>query len=310
MIIKVFNPIPQDGVFKCIDVLTQAKSVIWNKRFYRAGSFQISLSTRRLKVGDLILHGENSGIITKAVETYNGANYYGQDLKGIFAQRYIYDELTLNDTKEKILHTLATDLLMTGVRAVSGLSVIENQSAQGEAVEFTTKGENAESAISKFCTENEIGYDISFSEENGMIFKTIYGTDKSNLLFFSREHRNMDSLEYTSDISSEVNYVKPEEETEEQTASSDASEYTGILRREGKEISEAVETLRGSANNLYKYGVDYRLGDYVSVGFKEFSAKKQITEIEFVYEPNNNQVIPIFGTENENPIIKILKGRN
>ena len=304
MIIKVFNPIPEDGVFKCIDVLTKAKSVIWNKRFYRAGSFQISLASSRLKVGDLILHGENSGIITKAVENFDAANYFGCDLKGLFAQRYIYDELTLNDTKENILHTLATDFLMTGARTISGLSKADIVQGNTEKVEFTAKETNAESALSKFCAENEIGYDISFSEENGMVFKTMYGTDKSNLLFFSREHRNMDSLEYTSDISSAVNFVKPEEET----AGAEASEQTGILRREGKEISEAVETLRGSANTILKYGIDYNLGDYVSVGFKEFSAKKQITELEFVYEPNNNHIIPVFGTEKENPIIKILKG--
>ena len=92
---------------------------------------------------------------------------------------------------------------------------------------------------------------------------------------------------------------------------------TGILRREGATKDDVitylaekipVETLRGTANDKLIYKKDWNLGDYVTVEFEDMTTTKQITEVQEVHEPNRNMVIPVFGSEKENIIKKIMRG--
>ena len=91
MIIKCYNATPKDGKFECFHAITRATSIIWNRKFYDVGSFQLSLiDNNPLHLGDLILHGGNSGIVMKIEETLTGCTVYGYDLKGLLKLRWIY----------------------------------------------------------------------------------------------------------------------------------------------------------------------------------------------------------------------------
>ncbi len=299
MIIKVFDSVPQNGIFPCKDVITKVKSVVWNDRFYKAGNFQLSLPDTNLKPMDVIQLKNRAGLVLKVVKS-TSAEVYGYDLKCLFNFRYFNTEAAYSGTAEEILYAVARDLLKTGDREIEGLTVpTATYLNLSETVTLNAEVKSAADVLYDFCLNNELGYDISFNEETGFTLAALKGRDMTEKINFSRKERNLDSAEYTSDLMSLVNVAYTKEGTE--------GAGTGINRREGSKIAEAVETLRGTANDRLEFGKDWLLGDYVTVTYKDFTAKKQITEVKTVIEPNNKKTIPVFGTEKENPISKILK---
>lgn len=299
MIIKVFDSVPQGSVFPCKDVITKVKSVVWNDRFYKMGNFQLSLTDTSLKPMDIIQLKDRAGLVLKVIKN-TSAEVYGYDLKCLFNFRYFNTEAAYSGTAEEILYAVARDLLKTGDREIAGLTVPTAPHLNlSESVTLNAEVKNAADVLYDFCLNNEIGYDILFDEETGFTLTALKGRDMSNKINFSRKERNLDSAEYTSDLMSLVNVAYTKEETE--------GSGMGIYRREGSKLSEAVETLRGTANDRLEFKKDWLLGDYVTVTYADFTAKKQITEVKTVIEPNNKKTIPVFGTEKENPISKILK---
>ena len=299
MIIKVFDSVPQRGVFPCKDVITKVKSVVWNDRFYKTGNFQLSLPDTDLKPMDVIQLKNRAGLVLKVVKS-TSAEVYGYDLKCLFNFRYFNAEAAYSGTAEEILYAVARDLLKTGDREIEGLTVPTTPYLNlSETVMLNAEVKGAADVLYEFCLNNELGYDVSFNEETGYTLAALKGRDMTDKINFSRKERNLDSAEYTSDLMSLVNVAYTKEGME--------GAGTGINRREGSKIAEAVETLRGTANDRLEFGKDWLLGDYVTVTYKDFTAKKQITEVKTVIEPNNKKTIPVFGTEKENPISKILK---
>ena len=299
MILKVFDSVPQRGVFPCKDVITKVKSVVWNDRFYKTGNFQLSLPDTDLKPMDVIQLKNRAGLVLKVVKS-TSAEVYGYDLKCLFNFRYFNAEAAYSGTAEEILYAVARDLLKTGDREIEGLTVPTTPYLNlSETVMLNAEVKGAADVLYEFCLNNELGYDVSFNEETGYTLAALKGRDMTDKINFSRKERNLDSAEYTSDLMSLVNVAYTKEGME--------GAGTGINRREGSKIAEAVETLRGTANDRLEFGKDWLLGDYVTVTYKDFTAKKQITEVKTVIEPNNKKTIPVFGTEKENPISKILK---
>ena len=299
MIIKVYDSIPTGGIFPCKDVITKVKSVIWNDRFYKMGNFQISLTDTNLKPMDLIAFNDKAGLVLKVVKN-TSAEVYGYDLKCLFNFRCFNSEAVYTGTAEEILYKVASELLNTADRAIEGIHIPTSQIlGLTESTELSAEIKNAADVLYDFCLKNEIAYDITFDENTGFHFIVKKGRDMTKIIRFSRNERNLESAEYTHDIISSVNVAYTKDGIE--------GSASGINRREGSKLAEEVETLRGTANERNVVGSEWILGDYVTVSFKDFVAKKQITEIKTAFEPNNKKVIPIFGTEKENPISKILK---
>ena len=80
---------------------------------------------------------------------------------------------------------------------------------------------------------------------------------------------------------------------------------SGIRRREGTEIMKESDYITGTATPSAN---DYLLGDFVTIEDFGEKARIQITEIQYVYEPNNIIVVPSFGEVKQNIIKKLLKG--
>lgn len=312
MVIKTYNPV----TLKEKETITNLKSVIWNRRFYKVGSFEIETTSKKFCENDIIAYKYNgeirSGIVMKVVEKISGIFVSGYDLKGIFNFRYVTTPGTYNSTPESIIKAMATTNLCRGDRAIRGLSV-ESINGTGTTIEFSYEDDFLSDIFEMLCTSNEIGIDIEFDLEK-MVLKTMYGRDMSELVKFGRKFRNIENVEYTRDIFNTYNVGYSKDENEVETVTGTA---TGILRREcykDKNVAEylkekaPIESIRAEANDRYKYGIDYLLGDYVSVQTDDVITVKQITEIKEVHERDKNYILPVFGTEKENPLTKILKG--
>lgn len=321
MILKCYHPTPENGKFSCFHIITKAVSVIWTKKFYDIGSFQLSLTKNCLQPNDIILHGENCGIVMKTEETLSGCAVYGYTLKGLTKFRHIYQPKTYSGNAEEIIKTIAKDTLQTGKRKIEGLTIAENHLELSDSKELLCDNVNVADVLKQFSSEEEIGFDITFSE-NGLLFDVCAGRDMRDTITFSRALRNVDDLTYTHDNYNTYNVVYSKTEAEN-AETSEEYEYTesgnaeGILRREGASDKDPeaflkekapVETLRGSANDKMQYGTDWKLGDCVTCIFENRSTVKQITEVKEVYEKNGCKIIPVFGTEKENIVTKILKG--
>ena len=239
-------------------------------------------------------------------------NVSGYDLKGLYSFRYITKPKTYTGTPDTILKTLISEFLNTDNRAIPDF-VISDKSVVGDTTSLSAEPGYLDKVIETFGTANEIGTAMEFDLKN-IIFKTLKGADKSAYIKFSRKNKTIESIEYTNDLFNTYNVGYSTDEDGNETVVGTAS---GILRREcykDKNISDyltektPIETLRGEANEKYKYDIDYVLGDYVTVATDDLETIKQITEIKEVHERNRTTIIPIFGTEKENPIKKILKG--
>ncbi len=309
MIIKCFNPI----TLECFDVLTRASSVIWNKKFLEVGSFEIHTDKCNLKKLDIIQHGNNAGIVMKITKTFEETAIYGYDLRGLTAFRYLFGEQSRSGNVESIIKGLATECLMTGERAIQHLTIAEDKK-RGENITLTTKDKLLSECFSEIISKYSLGYEITLSD-NGFLFDVVVPQDRTQTTVFSRKLHNVEELEYDNDLLETYNIVYYSDES---GSVQQVGQATGIFRREsGTDKPEEaeqflienaeIETLRGTANDKLQYGIDWNIGDFVTVRFEDLETVKQITEAEIVFEPANNRVIPIFGEERENPIKKIIQ---
>lgn len=312
MIIKTFDP----ETLQEKETISRLTSVIWTARFYKVGSFEIGTTSNSFKVNDVIAYQYNgkirSGIVMKITESDGTKTVSGYDLKGLYSFRYITNPVTYTGTPDTILKSLIGEFLNTADRTVPRL-IISDTAIKGASTSLTTETGYLDIMIETFGTTNEIGTALEFDLKN-ITFKTLKGADKSAYIKFSRKNRTVENIEYTNDLFNTYNVGYSADEEGNETV---IGAFSGILRREcykDKNVAEylsekaPIETLRGEANEKYKYGIDYELGDYVTVATDTLETVKQITEIKEVHEKNRTSVIPVFGTEKENPLKKILKG--
>lgn len=316
LIVKCYNPVPVGGKFECFDAITHAKSVVWSKKFYDVGSFQISLLKTDLKRNDIVVHGDNCGIVMKIEKSFEGCEVYGYDLKGLTEFRHIYEPKTYAGDAEMIIKTIAQDTLITGKRAIEGLTIADVRLDIQEKMEWLCDNVNVADTLNRLCKEKELNYDITFSE-TGLLFDVTKGRDMTENTVFSRKFRNIEDMTHTVDNYSTYNVVLSKVQAEDGTITyTEIGDAEGIFRREYATDKDAetvltekreIETMRGTANDRLKYGSDWKNGDYVTCMFGDYVTEKQIVEVKEVYEPGNTKIMPIFGDEKENIIKKILR---
>ncbi len=311
MIIKTYNP----ETLQEKETISEITSIIFNRRFYKVGSFEIQTTSDKFETEDIIAYSYNgeirSGIVMKISENNDTFNVSGYDLKGVYGFRYIAKPAEISGTPDEIIKSLVNEYLKTDDRNIEGL-IVSSEAVVGDSIKYTPSEGYLEKTMESLGISHEIGTSIEFDLEN-LNFKTLKGEDRSQDVKFGRRYYNVEKIEHTKDLFNTYNvgyYLN-----EEVLCSSGTAK--GILRREGcsrdkideflKEKAPA-ETIVAEANEKYVYGVDYKLGDYVTVLTRTAETVKQITEIKEVHENSRHTVIPIFGVEKENPIKKLMKG--
>lgn len=312
MIVKTFDP----ETLQEKETITEIISLLYYDRFYKVGSFEIETTSDKFAKNDIIAFASvgkiRSGIVLKIIEKDNMFSIFGYDLKGVYSFRHINTLTEYAGTPDEVLKQMVTEFLKTGDRDIEALQVAED-TVDGDAITFTAEQGFLEEAMISVSTLYEIGTRIDFNLEK-LIFRTVKGEDKTANVIFGRRRRNVDSIEYTEDLFNTYNVGYTLDDDKNIVSVGTAK---GLLRREcykEKNIEEylkekaEIETLRAEANELYQYGVDYNLGDYVTIIKDRLSTVKQITEVKEVHEHGEMSFYPVFGTEKENPIKKILKG--
>ena len=277
------------GKWERFDVISKAESMIWTRRFYEVGSFQMTIKSNVFNKYDLVAHEGKCGIVMRIQETWQGCNVYGYDLKGVAHFRKMSEQtITAGTNVESTLRTWVTTCLLTGERAIEGLSL---GASQGMTQTFTeelviSEGAKLSDVLEEQCKKYGIGWDITFNK-GVLTFSFIKPKDNPDIVF-SRKRRTLEEAERIIDAYDEVN-----------------NSGSGIFRREGDTVTEASDYITGTATPK---AVGYLLGDNVKVEEFGMLANQQITEMQYVYEPNNIIVVPSFGEVKKNIIKKLMKG--
>lgn len=303
MLITTYN----NTTFARKTTITHYKSAIFTSRMYDVGSFSLVLKNTDAEIGDIIMIEDFSGIIMRIEKNVIGTTISGYDLKALLYQRVFEADKTYTGTPDSIIKQVATDYLRTGDRTIQGLTVAGVRTG-GTSNSYTfSKGEKVSKGLKTFCEKYSIGYKITFNE-SAMVFDTIPETATEKV--YGRERHNVNDVEYVQDKYDYANVIYYEDDN--QTVQTDGS-GTGINRFEGfassdieeyKQSHILSETMRATPNN----SDNISLGDVVTVIFDGVETTKTITEIETAIEHTKKVVTPVFGTEKENPIKKILSG--
>lgn len=237
-----------------------------------------------------------------------------------------------------------TDPLDREERQMANTFVAADQQ-RGKDMAWQSRFGSLAEEIKKIALYNDLGYGFVFDPaEKKFTFDVYEGTNRivnqseRPPCIFIRERKTLTDTEYSLDYLSAVScvYVGDSKEDEEQYVQKMKqgetwSIYTEAYMDGGVDFSSSedapeelqdkgiaylaenrpAENLTGTATSRLVYGVDWFLGDYVTVqeriGSEIYQVDLQITEVTETEERGNVSIQPVFG-EPKKDIIKILKG--
>lgn len=319
--IKIYN-----SNLECLAVLVDTISIEWVRRFYDYGSFVLNLPINcpyldALQINNYIWHNDNIGIILYREQTKDRIEIRGYDLKGLTSFRTCQGNKS--GRVEKVIKDYAAAELTAGNKRIPQLTVATNKN-RGSNIETLIELEKLDTALKTICTENSIGYDIK-KDENVLKFDVVIPVDRSGEVIFSRRFNNITNYEYIADDYDTTTTVYNIADVDDAITITEHynAVKTGLARREGitkhnrepelalQEISVLKESVEANTINKPKYNADWFLGDYVQVVVEAFgetlSAKKQVTEVQEIYEQGRAIIIPTFGEKQED-LLKRVKG--
>lgn len=316
-------------------IISNAVSIIWTKKFYDIGGFEIELPKncaylKYLQQGYYVYHDGNIGIIRYRYQNSETIMIKGKDLKEFLKIRCCSG--TLSGNVENVIKTYVSENIIIpsdNNRKIPNVVNAKNQN-RGSHITYISEYVNLLDTVKSIAVQHELGFDFIFDKDNkGFVFDVYTGTDRTTgqttvaPVVFCKEFGNTSEMEYENDCLSDINttyaidtntgaveeyadkvYSGTDRKEEYFRANGDAStEYKRLLSE-----NKAIETIETEANQKLKYKTDWFLGDYVTVKIKAFGDTmifdKQITEVKEVYERLNKIVVPTFGSKGE---IKILK---
>lgn len=221
MNIYVLDPATLDPV----DVVDEYKSIIWTRRYYDAGDFELYIPAtkhaRELFQNDVILYREqdakdgyiNSAMFVKRVnlvEDPDDGDMYsitGPDLKSILGRRVVWGQKNLTGSIEDIARQLITENIISPTNAERKIDNFLMEAAAGltNQIDVQLYGDNLQDFLRDSCTSCQVGWDIRLKDKK-FYFRMYEGVDHSfrqkvhPWVIFSPDYDNLLSSEY------DVNY--------------------------------------------------------------------------------------------------------
>lgn len=336
-----------DADFRGIGIIDDASSVIWTKRYYERGDFEIYVrasveAAEVLIEGNFVTRPDDDAIgiiegirITTSIEDGDYIIATGIMLDGITAQRVVNARTVVSGTVEKCIRTLITNNCINA-RPFPNFRLDENLAGITDAHRAQYTGDNLYIAIVDICKAYGIGNRVVLGDDGAFVYQLFRGIDRSESqtenphVTFSAEFDNLANTEYMRDLAALKNYAYVAGEGEgsarkiatvAQGAPSgyalrelwvdarDAStnegeisdtEYMQQLQTRGIESmaeTQNTESFTGEIVNAYTYvyGVDYALGDIVTIKDEYgHSVDSRIVEVVEAEDASGHTIIPKF----------------
>lgn len=212
-----------DTSFKVIDVIDEYISVIWTRRYFSYGDFELYLMASEnnldiLSAGnylvreqDIVSQNEfhNVMIISNRdikTDVENGDNIIvtGYCLKSILKRRIIPNQTTLSGTVENCITYLLKDNIINPsntARAITNFVLGTNSIINSNTMQRQITGDNLSEAITEICMTYGYGYDVYISNGN-FVFYIYEGADRSYdqttnpYIIFATEFDNLITSDY------------------------------------------------------------------------------------------------------------------
>ena len=217
----------KNSEYEQIAVIDSFVSLIWTKRYYNCGDFELMISAEAglldvLKKDYFLTREDDDSVmviekIVVQTDAENG-NYFlisGRSLESILHRRifiqqyYLHSTGTLAELVQALVTECTTNKDSTQAhprtyRQIAGLTVDTSSSFSGEMdVQFT--GDTLLNAIISVCQPSEVG--IKMTLEGSTLLLSLYQGSESEAIF-SPEFDNLVNSKYTEDNSQYANYAK------------------------------------------------------------------------------------------------------
>ena len=328
-----------DSAFNVIGVVDEFISLIWTRRYYDCGSYELYLPAERfelLEQGEYLYRAETQEaalIERRAFERdENGggrAIASGRMLEALLARRTIPALTELSGNAETVLRTLVSDNAITPeARRIDALELGDESGVGGE-VSVQLLGENLLEAIYSVCAEQERTRSQTanawaiFSDDFENISSSGYERDETDWFNFAYVHGVADDdseVEVTVDNRGEGEALRElyvdakgvKQKVDGAVMSLD--DFKALLRQEGLEALaeyapvDAVDGCIGGGGSLV-YGQDFGLGDLCEYVDHEvgIAAQGRITEVTETFENNAVTVEAVLGEGALNIMQKIKR---
>lgn len=309
-----------DTSFETLATITEVSSVQWTTTYNEAGKFEIHvLPTARdagqITSGKYVAYKGHHGIITYVTLTDTDIKIIGCDFTRILDWRICLPPAQPRGYVETLIKNAVAANLITpedSRRTISFLSCGANQH-RGKTITYDADGtKTVYQYVKELCDIAGYGFAVIIDENKDLIFDISERRNKTDIVF-AKKMLNISEMEYTVNTSNTKNVAVYIEETaeidengEETTTSTiqiyDPDDKRETERREGSANKNAttaaldtfidenkdVEEITATANQNVVYGIDYYVGDVVSVNYAAYGVSrtdnKRIKSVKEIWE--------------------------
>lgn len=335
-----------DADFNGIDIIDDATSVIWVKRYYEHGDFEIYVRASArvaelLRAGHFVTRQDDDAIgiiegieIKTSVEDGDYIIATGIMMDGITKRRVVNVQTVVSGTAEAGIRKLITNNCINS-RPFPNFRLDANLAGITDKHRAQYTGDNLYEATTEICKSYGIGKRVVLGDDGAFVYQLYRGVDRSEKqtenphVTFSGEFDNLANTEYSMDTAAHKNfaYVAGEGQgrarkiatvsngtptgyelreiwVDARDASTNEGEITEseymeqLTTRGAEKLAEAKgESFSGEIVNAYTYiyGVDYALGDIVTVKDEYgHTADARIVEVIEAEDSTGRTIIPKF----------------
>ncbi len=200
-----------------IDIIDLYESIIWTKRYYTYGDFELYVpaSVKMLNVltqGNYIKRNDDDRVmIIKTIQVQTDVelgNYLivkGKSAEYLLNSRIVWRQTTINGNAEIGARQLVTENIISPTiehRKIENFILGERRNFT-EKIEMQSTGDKIDEAITNICTTNGWGYKVTLDKNNNFVFDLYKGENKG--VIFSPEYDNLINSDYLNDITTFAN---------------------------------------------------------------------------------------------------------
>lgn len=205
-----------------IDVFT---SLIWTKRYFSAGDFELHLPATKenvnlLQSGNYVKRLDDDTVmiiekiqITTDAETGNFLTVSGRSLESLLARRIVWKQTVFIGAFNEFIKKLLDENIIAPIisnRKINNF-VYDNTNSFTERIPKMLTGDNLYTAIVEACTSYNIGWKITLNDNKQFVFSLYQGVDRSYnqsvnpYVIFSPEYDNLINSNYQRDTTEFAN---------------------------------------------------------------------------------------------------------
>lgn len=202
-----------------IGIIDAYQSVIWTKRYFSAGDFELYLPATT-KIIDLLQTGnyiyridDESVMIIEKIQLKTDAengNYLtvsGRSIESILTRRIVWTQTIIISQFNNFVKRLLNENIISpsiSARKIDNFIYNDNTEITNRVVKQMT-GNNLYDVIVEVCTAYKIGWKITINENKQFVFSLYKGNDISDFVIFSPEFDNLINSNYQCDTTKYTN---------------------------------------------------------------------------------------------------------